>query len=182
MAGFILAPFWLLREYEPEGGKVLFLGCKSEWDTPDQTPKGLSLIPLTLHLLGRPLALKTSCEWYCHWSGAALTGQAGDSLPPQGEVGTRWLFRSLPGQKVHRPAAAQVVSWLPLDLEDCGSTQRGPGTTGQRGHVSWYILPNTLCFMTVQPWDPSLLRHQGCATSLGEWGPREHSRHFWFSF
>ena len=60
VAGFLLAPFWLLREYEPEGGKVLFLGGKLQWDTPDQTPKGLmSLIPLTLHLPDRPLALKT---------------------------------------------------------------------------------------------------------------------------
>ena len=89
MAGFLLAPFWLLRECEPEGGKVLFLGYKLEWDAPDQIPKGPCLLPLTLHLPDRALALKTSCYGYCHLGGAAPLGPAGDGYPPTEEVAMR---------------------------------------------------------------------------------------------
>lgn len=58
MAGFLLARFWLLRECEPEGGKAPFLGYKLEWDAPDQTPKGLCLLPLAPHPPDRARALK----------------------------------------------------------------------------------------------------------------------------
>lgn len=89
MAGF-LAPFWLLRECKPEGGKVLFLGYKLEWDAPDQTPKGLCLLPLTLHLPERALALKT-CYGYCHRGGGGRLqwGRMEMVNPPTEEVAMR---------------------------------------------------------------------------------------------
>ena len=83
-------------------------------------------------------------------------------------------FSSSP-EAPHPLGAVGVVSLQedPLDLEVVGPCR---GEQARQVHgaglIAWHILPSSISPMTVHPWEPSLPRLQGCASSPGHQGPR----------
>ena len=109
--------------------------------------------------------------------GVTQKNQPGDGNPNTRRHGAYGVFQSSSSPEAPHPLGAVGIVSLqedPLGLEVVG---RCRGEQARQVHgaglIGWYILPSSISPMTVHPWEPSLPRLQGCASSPGHYGLRE---------
>ena len=160
--------------------KVVFLGCQGEWSVPEERPKGLCLVPsspLPFTPRRNPSPSKTAAlRALSSIGGVTLRKEVGGGNPTTRRHGDQVTF-----QNSSSPEGGPFFGWTRLGLAFEGPTWiwrlwftcRGDQALQvQGGLICWHVLTSSLSFRTVQPWDPSLLRFQGCDTSPSLQGVR----------
>ena len=141
----------------------------------EQTPKGLCLISLSPFpfTLSPPPPKPNPCETATL---RALSSVGGTNLRKEAGGGNPSIRRrgdQVSSQCSSKPKGPPSFGCTRLGLSvegglgsgDCGFSQRGQTRQVQWGLISWLILSSSLSLRTVQPWDPRLLRLQGCESS-----------------
>ena len=145
----------------------------SEWKVPGETPK--ACVPFLLPSpfpWTNPSSFNTTL-WTVLPSigGATPRKEAGGGNPNTRRHGAHGDFQSSSSPEAPHPLGAVGIVSLqedPLGLEVVGPC-RGEQACQVHGAglIGWYILPSSISPMTVHPWEPSLPRLQGCASSSG---------------
>ena len=157
-------------------GKGLFLDCR-RGKCQQKHPRPVSRSFFLPHPLDKSQFLQPhSVEGaFIHRWGDPKEG-AGGGNPTTRRHGALGAFQSSSSPEAPHPLGAVGVVPLqedPLDLEVVGPCR---GEQARQVHgaglIAWHILPSSISPMTVHPWEPSLPRLQGCASSPGHQGPR----------
>ena len=158
-------------------GKVQFLDCKSG-KCQEKHPRPVShsfFLPPSPGQTPIPL---TPTLWRVVSSigGRTPRKEAGGGNPNTMRHGALGAFQISSSPEAPHPSGAVGMISLqedPLDLEVVGPCR---GEQARQVHgaglIGWYILPSSVSPMTVYPWEPSLPRLQGCASSPGHQGLR----------
>ena len=158
-------------------GKVQFLDCQSG-KCQEKHPR-----PVSHSFFLPPSPGQTPIPFNTHSVEGAFIHRWGDGK----EGGWRWepqhqetwsprgfskLFQPR-GSTSFRCSRLSFTAGGPHGSGGCGPLQKGAGTPGPWGRAHWLVYhPSSISPMIVHPWEPSLSRLQGCASSPGHQGLR----------